>query len=266
MADFEVASAFPQGRPSERVQQHAGGKGVPRFREETVVGVRSGEAEVPEIIIVSDAVEGIFVDLDGEGVVLPAPQIAAKILEVVAQEHISDDLPVPQVVKENLEVIKVQQEREDVPQSPNETVRVQEQMQQRNTEETTEVVSLAPQERMQQRTVEEMVHLINLVKLVSQERVQQRTAETVAVVGLAPRERVQHRTAEIVAVVGLARGASRALRHRNECNSELSMRQGLMAGISKYPSRPRPAFGAYSGAVSRRLCRGRQERPSSSDF
>ena len=28
------------------------------------MGVRSGEAEVPEIIIVSDAVEGTFVDLD----------------------------------------------------------------------------------------------------------------------------------------------------------------------------------------------------------
>ena len=62
---------------------------------------------------------------------------------------------------ENLEVIKVPQEREDVPQSPEDTV--------------------------------------NLLKLVLQERVttaDRRVAETVAVVGLAPRERVQHRTAE----------------------------------------------------------------------
>ena len=73
-----MASVFPQERASERVQQHAARKGVPRFREETVVGVRSGEAKVPEIIIVSDAVKGTFVELDGEGVGLPVPQIAAK--------------------------------------------------------------------------------------------------------------------------------------------------------------------------------------------
>ena len=136
-----------------------------------------GEAEVPKIIIVSCAVRGTKVDLDGKGlqvdeqiVNVPVPQIAVKIPEVVEtirQEHTSDDLPVPQVVKENLEVIKVPQEREDVPHLPEETVK--------------------------------------LVKLVSQERGQQRTAEvpmphseeeSVAVVTLAPRERVQHRTAE----------------------------------------------------------------------
>ena len=80
---------------------------------------------MPYIIFVSDAVEGTFVDLDGEGVGMPLPQIAAKIPEVVEtipQEHISDDLPVPQVVKENFEVIKVPQEREVVPQVPEETV------------------------------------------------------------------------------------------------------------------------------------------------
>ena len=67
---------------------------------------------MPEIIIVSDAVEGTFVDVDGEGVDGPVPQIAAKILELVetiSQEHVSDDLPLPQVVKEDLEVIKVPQ-------------------------------------------------------------------------------------------------------------------------------------------------------------
>ena len=109
MADFwaeavEVASVFPQERASERVQQHAAENFVPRL-----------SGRVPEIIIVSDAVEGTFVDLDGEQIVdMPVPQIAAKIPEVVEtipQEHISDDLPMPQVVKENLEVIKVSQER-----------------------------------------------------------------------------------------------------------------------------------------------------------
>ena len=73
-----------------------------------------------------DAVGGTFADLVGAGVDLSVPQIAAKITEVVGtipQEHISDDLPVPQVVKENLEVIKVPQEREDEPQSPEETVK-----------------------------------------------------------------------------------------------------------------------------------------------
>ena len=95
----------------------------------------------------------------------------------ITQEDISDDLPVPQVVKENLEVIKVPQEREVVLQEP---------------EEIAELVKLVSQERVQQRSVEET---IELVKLVSQERVQ-RTAETVAVVGSVPRERVQHRTAQ----------------------------------------------------------------------
>ena len=52
--------------------------------------------------------------IDERNVDVPVPQIAAKIPEVVEtipQEHISDDLPEPQVVKENLEVIKVSQER-----------------------------------------------------------------------------------------------------------------------------------------------------------
>ena len=61
------------------------------------------------------------------------------------KEHISDDLPVQQVVKENLEVIKVPQEREDVPQSPEETV------------EFVKLVKLVSKERVQQQTVEETV-------------------------------------------------------------------------------------------------------------
>ena len=47
--------------------------------------------------------------IDEQIVHMPVPQIAAKIPEVVetiTKEHISDDLPVQQVVKENLEVIK----------------------------------------------------------------------------------------------------------------------------------------------------------------
>ena len=82
---------------------------------------------------------------------MPVPQIAAKIPEVVQtilQEHISDDLPVQQVVKENLEVIKVPQGE------------------QRSVEETVELVKSDAQERVQQRTTEET---IELVKLVSQE-------------------------------------------------------------------------------------------------
>ena len=80
-----------------------------------------GEAEVPKIITVSDAVRGTEVDFDGRSLQVkheridePAPQIAAKIPEVVEtipQEHISDGLPGPQVVKQNVEVIKVPQER-----------------------------------------------------------------------------------------------------------------------------------------------------------
>ena len=88
--------------------------------------------------------EGTFVDLVGEGVDKPVPQIAAKIPEVVEtilQEHISDDFPVPQVVKENLEVIKIPQEREDEPQSP---------------EETVEFLKLVSQERVLQRSPEKI--------------------------------------------------------------------------------------------------------------
>ena len=127
----EVASVFLQKRASERVQQHAAEKGVPGFQEETVVEVRSGEAEVPEIIIVSDAVAGIFVDLDGYASVADRGE-NPEVVETIPQEHISDDLPVPQVVKENLGVIKVPQEREDVPQL---------------SEETVEMVKLVSQER-----------------------------------------------------------------------------------------------------------------------
>ena len=106
--------------------------------------------------------KGTFVDLDGEQIVyVPVPQIAAKIPEVVEtipQEHISDDLPVLQIVKENLQVIKVpprglklvSQERgqqgtaekiEVVPQTP---------------EETIEAGTLVPHERVQQRTAEKL--------------------------------------------------------------------------------------------------------------
>ena len=62
-------------------------------RRDRVNECNSGEeGEVQEIIIVSDAVEGTFVDLDGEGVDMPVPKIAAKIPEVVEtipQEHAS---------------------------------------------------------------------------------------------------------------------------------------------------------------------------------
>ena len=78
-------------------------------------------------------------------------------------------MPLQQVVKENLEVIKVPQEGEDVPPSP---------------EETVELVKLASQERVQQRSLEknedvpqsaeETVELVQLVKLVSQEQWQSR--------------------------------------------------------------------------------------------
>ena len=88
--------------------------------------------------------------IDEQIVDMPVPQISAKIPEVVEtipKEDISDDLPVQQVVKENLEVINVPQEREDVPQSP---------------EKTVELVKLVSQERGQQLTVEETVELVKL--------------------------------------------------------------------------------------------------------
>ena len=84
-------------------------------------------------------------------VYVPVPQVAAKIPEVaetILQKHISDDLRVQEVVNENLEVIKVPQEREDVPQSP---------------EETVELVKLVSQERVQQRTVEGTIELVKLL-------------------------------------------------------------------------------------------------------
>ena len=97
-------------------------------------GSQKGEAEVPKIIIVSDAVRSTKVDLDGKGlkaeqIDMPVPQIAAKIpktVETIHRKHISEDLLVPQ-------------EREDVPQSP---------------EETAELVKSVSQKQVQQRTAD----------------------------------------------------------------------------------------------------------------
>ena len=114
---------------------------------------------------------------------MPAPQIAAKIPEVVETILQKYDLLVPQVVKENLEVIKVPQEREGVPQSP---------------EETVELVKLVSQGRGQQRNVE--------VPMLHSEK------ETVAVVGLASRERVQQRSAEQVAELPQSPGERLSMR------------------------------------------------------
>ena len=84
----------------------SGDGAVGAAREHVEAG--EGEAEVPKITIVSDAVRGTKGDLDGKGlqvkherideqiVDMPVPQIAAKIPEVVEtvpQEHVSDDLP-----------------------------------------------------------------------------------------------------------------------------------------------------------------------------
>ena len=101
---MEVVKDISKECFSEHIMEQTVKIAVPRERAQ-----QWEEAEVSEIIIVSDGVEGTFVDWVGAGVDLLAPQIAAKIREVVEtilQEHIFVDLPVPQVVKENLEVIK----------------------------------------------------------------------------------------------------------------------------------------------------------------
>ena len=152
------------------------------------------------------------------------PQIAAKIPEVVetvAQEDTSDDLPEPQVAKENLEVIKVPQEREGVPQL---------------TEGTAE-----------------------LVKVVSKERVQQRTAETGAVVGLAARERVQRRGGVGPALTSATAEPSLSGRDRRVVEVGLTGTSATANCRKNWRStvdgKPRPAFAAYSGAGLRGSCR-----------
>ena len=154
---------------------------------------------MPEIIIVSDAVEGTFVDSVGEGVDLPVPRIAEKfpeVVETITQKHISDDLPVPQ-------------ECEVVPQVP---------------EETVELVELVSQ--VQQRTAEVPV---DLVELVSQERVQQRTSEA-QFTGNLPQERISERTQivdEPVADCERERRGGQRWFSVNARNSGLSLRQRL---------------------------------------
>ena len=116
---------------SERIMEETVKTGVPREQ------VKQWEkAEVPEIIIV-------FRGPGWRRRRYAVPQIAAKIPVVVEtiphQQHVPDDLPVPQVVKENLEVIKVPHKREVVPRVP---------------EETADLVKLVSQKRVQQQFME----------------------------------------------------------------------------------------------------------------
>ena len=115
-----------------------------------------GEAEVPEIIIVSDAVDGTSVDLDDEGV--DVPEMPVELVKLISQERVQQRTGVVPV-----DLVKlVSQER----------------VQQRIAE--AHVTGNFPQERISERTqiVDVPVPQI-LVELVSQERVQQRTAEQI---------------------------------------------------------------------------------------
>ena len=160
--------------------------------------------------------------IDVQIVDVPVPQIAAKIPEVVetiAQEHISDDLLVPQVVKENLEVIKVPQEREDVVQSK-------------------ELETLVSEDRVQQRRAEALVPVPQIAE------------EAVAVVGLAPSERVRQwtvdETVEVQENVEIEKIVSK------EQSSELTREQFRDIELAK----PRQEIAAHSGACAWRFCRG----------
>ena len=126
------------------------------------------EAEVPEIFVVSDAVDGTSVDLDDEGV--DVPEETAELVKLVSQE-------------------RVQQRTAEMPVDLVKLVS-QERVQRRTAEVPVEVVSLVSQERVQQRTAEVPVEVVSLV---SQDRVQQRIAEA-PFTGNFPQERISERT------------------------------------------------------------------------
>ena len=121
----------------------------------------------------------------------------------------------PQVAKENLEVIKLPQERENVPQSPEELVKLasQDRVQRRSAEETVAEVESAPREREQKRTAEAPVEDVSLV---SQERVQQQIAEA-QLTGKFPQERISERTQIVDEPVPQILGGSWS--RRNECKT-----------------------------------------------
>ena len=130
-------------------------KEVPAMKQETVEGM----GEMPEIIVVSDAVQGI-----------------------------SQREPVQQRTPEQIE---------DAPQSPEETADVvelvpRERVQQPAVEETVEVGRLVLHERVQHRELsqERISDRAQIVEV----PVPQIVEETVGVVGLAPRERMQQQT------------------------------------------------------------------------
>ena len=107
--------------------------------------------------------------------------------QTIPKEHVSDDLPVPQVVKEDLEVIKVPQKRYVVPHVP---------------EETAELVKLVAQERVQQRTVEAQftgdfpLERISERTQIVDEPVPQIAKETVEAVRVVQREHMQQWTVD----------------------------------------------------------------------
>ena len=147
-----------------------GSVGGPSWRAE------EGEAEVPEIVIVSDVVDGTSVDLDDEGV--NVPEETAELVKLVSQERVKQrtaEVQVDSVKLVSLE--RVQQPTAEVPVVSVSLVSL-ERVQQRIAEAQLTRNSL--QERISERTqiVDVPVPQI-LVEMVSQERVQQRTAEQI---------------------------------------------------------------------------------------
>ena len=109
---------------------------------------------------------------------------------------------------------------------------------------TVDAVTLIPRERVQQRSAKKIEDVpqypeetVEMVKLVSQEHVQQRTAEKIEVVPQSPEETVE-----------AGRVAQRERVQQRTCEKWRSAGDG----------KPRPAFAAYNGTVSRCLCRGGQ--------
>ena len=125
---------------------------------------------MPEIIIVSDAVDGTTVDLDDEGV--DVPEETAELLKLVSQGRVQQRIAEAQLtgnlpqerISERTQIFDV-----PVPQVAQETV---------------EAVRLVQRERMQQGTVdaltlEELKETVVMARSVSHKRVQQLTAEQI---------------------------------------------------------------------------------------
>ena len=165
------------------------------------------EAEVPEIIIVSDAVDGTSVDLDDKGV--DVPEKTAELVSLVSQERVQQRTAEVQFT-ENLHQERIS-ERTLIVDVPVPKV----------AKDTVEAVRVVQRERTQQRTVDaptlqEVKETVEMVRSDSHERVQQRDAEQIEDAPQSSKETVE---------------MASSVSHENECNNTLPNRSSSCGGI-----------------------------------